>query len=282
MAAANDLAVIGAGELGSRVAALWKTHLEAIGDREARVVAVTRTTRRHEALHARGIDARLIEQFCAEKNETFGRVVLCVNFGELAKNPTVVDESLRCWDASAGGVYVYTSSTGVLASDAGGQRFDEQAPVSDEPRAQALYKVEQEVLGSGGAVARLAGLFTRRIGPHSFWVRQGELKGSADGVINMIHYEDAARFVVAMLQKGAEVRGKCLLATAMVLSRREICETALRVIDELELPDGVDGMVYGAAAEPWELVRVFDNRESRAYLEFEPVYKTYAGGLEEE
>jgi hypothetical protein len=34
-------------------------------------------------------------------------------------------------------------------------------------------------------------------GPHTFWLRNGTVSSNADGLINMLHYEDAAAVAVA-------------------------------------------------------------------------------------
>ena len=43
------------------------------------------------------------------------------------------------------------------------------------------------------------GLYNTMRGPHTFWLRNGTVDGNADGLINMLHYEDAAEACVAAL-----------------------------------------------------------------------------------
>lgn len=56
---------------------------------------------------------------------------------------------------------------------------------------------------------RLAGLYSERRGPHTYWLNKardgagtvlGIIQGSGDGQLNMLHYEDAASAVVALAQ----------------------------------------------------------------------------------
>ena len=44
-------------------------------------------------------------------------------------------------------------------------------------------------------------------GPHTYWIKNGTVSSNADGYVNTIHYEDAARAALATLIKG--VAGKC-------------------------------------------------------------------------
>jgi transposase-like protein len=69
-----------------------------------------------------------------------------------------------------------------------------------------LLDAEQEVLRRGGRVIRLAGLYSLNRGAHTYWLQQTAqgktIETNANGVLNLIHYEDAARFVVAALEAG--------------------------------------------------------------------------------
>lgn len=64
------------------------------------------------------------------------------------------------------------------------------------------------MLGREGSVVRLAGLYTENRGPHTFWFKRASqglpIETNADGVINMLHYEDAASVTIqAALRPGA-------------------------------------------------------------------------------
>jgi hypothetical protein len=45
---------------------------------------------------------------------------------------------------------------------------------------------------------RLAGLYTEQRGPHTFWMKAGEVDGDPDGTLNMLHYSDAAAAAIGL------------------------------------------------------------------------------------
>ncbi len=67
-----------------------------------------------------------------------------------------------------------------------------------------LIFAEEAILLRGGCVLRLAGLYNATRGPHSYWLRlarEGKaVDTNADGLVNLIHYEDAASLVLRILQ----------------------------------------------------------------------------------
>lgn len=80
-----------------------------------------------------------------------------------------------------------------------------------------LLAAEEAVLSRGGNVIRLAGLYTATRGPHSYWLQRAKdlsgtaqassavIQGSAEDVLNMLHYEDAASAVIALLRSTGTV-----------------------------------------------------------------------------
>lgn len=132
-----------------------------------------------------------------------------------SKNEDYVGElqgALDLWNGQ--GNFVFTSSGGVFAEDNGGT-VDESSPVTSNPRMTKILDAEQAVVAAGGLVLRLAGLYTQSRGPHTFWLARGEVGAAEDGIINLLHYEDAARATMAGLlhtQKDlAEQQQKILL-----------------------------------------------------------------------
>jgi hypothetical protein len=55
-------------------------------------------------------------------------------------------------------------------------------------------------------VVRLAGLYTLDRGPHTFWLKNGTCTSNADGLVNTLHYEDAARVAIAACLYGENHR----------------------------------------------------------------------------
>lgn len=65
-----------------------------------------------------------------------------------------------------------------------------------------LLTAEESILGREGNVIRLAGLYTEQRGPHTYWLKQAKegkvIDGNANGLVNMLHYEDAAKATIAL------------------------------------------------------------------------------------
>lgn len=62
------------------------------------------------------------------------------------------------------------------------------------------------VLQKGGKIVRLAGLYTASRGAHTYWMKMAtdgkQIETNSDGIVNLIHYADAADFTLRMLEKG--------------------------------------------------------------------------------
>ena len=67
-----------------------------------------------------------------------------------------------------------------------------------------MLHAENAALAAGGTVLRLAGLYTLRRGAHIFYLKANtDIKTRADGLVNQIHYSDAATLAVSALLRGA-------------------------------------------------------------------------------
>lgn len=94
----------------------------------------------------------------------------------------------------------YTSSVGVYDDATEEVRtVTEGSPLSSSPRAQRLLALEEAVRAEGGRVLRLAGLYHSLRGARHYFLTRG-LQSDPDGLVNQIHYEDAASLVLAVLQ----------------------------------------------------------------------------------
>jgi nucleoside-diphosphate-sugar epimerase len=97
---------------------------------------------------------------------------------------------------------IYVSTTGVYGS-AGGTWVDEQTPPDPQREGGRASLAAEQILaahplGKHGAVLRLAGIYGPGRVPHLDKLRVGEpLPVPADGWLNLIHVDDAARIVVA-------------------------------------------------------------------------------------
>jgi nucleoside-diphosphate-sugar epimerase len=115
--------------------------------------------------------------------------------------PAEVAAAARMWDGS--GSMVFTSSMSVCAAEDGSEVSDENCPLVPEgksPSTDRLLVAEQATLAAGGNVVRLVGLYHAQRGPHTFFIRQGEVARYGGYVVNMLHYEDAAGLAVAVLR----------------------------------------------------------------------------------
>jgi len=66
------------------------------------------------------------------------------------------------------------------------------------PAARRLLAAERAVLGAGGCVARLAGLYHARRGAHTFFLKAGRVERWGGYTVNLLHYEDAALLTAAV------------------------------------------------------------------------------------
>ena len=157
--AAPSLYVVGCGVLGRATCRLWRE-----AHPGARIIGETASTASHAELErlgatpatraARGTPAKCANVlFCAPPSA----------YGDEEYAAEVTEAARTCWDGS--GAFLMASSGGVFAEDAGGV-VDEAGATLDTPRARKLLGAERAALAAGGAVVRLAGLYTRDRGAH--------------------------------------------------------------------------------------------------------------------
>lgn len=224
--AGTDLLIFGAGYLGQRVAKRWLTKHPG-----ARVVGATLSDASHNNLRSMGIEPAIASAL--DERDKAPYIVFCAP-PRTRSNPDgsfyvqAVSDALHLWSGKddSSGNFVFTSSGGVLTEDSGGV-VDEQSPVSDSPGALPLLSSEELVCGEGGIVLRFAGLYDTRRGGHAYWMKAGVVRGNEAGLINQVHYDDAADAVIAALECGPSVRGElALVADGSPMTRRAIVEAA--------------------------------------------------------
>lgn len=142
--------------------------------------------------------------------------------------------------------------------DASGSTVTEQSPTGDpsNPRVARLLSAEAAVLEAGGCVLRLAGLYDLQRGAHNYWFSKAgitDIAGGPDGIINQLHYDDAACACIAALLVDRNVVEKqvFLISDGNPLTRRQICESTRKaaVYRDMTMPsfgssDGKPGKVY--------------------------------------
>lgn len=118
---------------------------------------------------------------------------------------------------------------------------------------------------------RLAGLYNLERGAHNYWLTGSKNPIQPDGIINQVHYEDAAGACLAALQaKGNTTSGRVfLISDGHPQTRREICESALQAARyrESHLPEfAAPGQGGG---------KIYDGTASNAALQWKPRYESF-------
>lgn len=110
-------------------------------------------------------------------------------------------------------------------------------------------------------------------GAHNFWLTSGrDVSGREDGIINLLHYEDAAGAAVAALRAGPTVvaGNVFLISDGNPLTRRQICESTLKSkkYREMSIPK-----FLGSEADP--IGKIYDGAASNKALKWDPRYESF-------
>jgi hypothetical protein len=147
------------------------------------------------------------------------------------------------------------------------------ADVSKNPRAARMIYAEQAVLKNGGTSLHLAGLYNLNRGAHNYWLTSGKaVSGRPDGIINQLHYEDAAGSVLAAISAGATVvsGNAFLISDGHPMTRQEICQSTLQAkqYQGMALPEflGTDSDSIG---------KTYDASASNKALKWDPRYESF-------
>lgn len=187
------------------------------------------------------------------------------------------------------GSFVFTSS-GAVYEGIDGETVDElSATVSDpnsNPRAYRMVQAENAAIQHGGCALRLAGLYTLERGAHNYWLDStgGTAKGRktlgrGDGIVNLLHYDDAASAVLAALKVGPKVNSgqKFLISDGNPTTRRGICESAMkhsRYRECTTMPPFLEVEKDGIK-EAGPRGKVYDGRKSNEALRWTPKFTSF-------
>ncbi|GAQ92467.1 hypothetical protein KFL_010200030 [Klebsormidium nitens] len=262
----KDLLVVGPGVLGTLIAQQWfKSHPDAA------VVGQTNTTNAHERLRSIGVRP-VVKDLDDDAPQKFPYVVFCAPPSGSEDYAAEVSAAAARWDGS--GALLFTSSTGVYPQD-DGSFVDETSPAATpgaSPRLDRLLAAEAAVLGAGGCVVRLAGLYLADRGAHTFWVTRETVPGRPDSYVNLIHYEDAASLAVAILD--AKPRGETFMGCDNhPVTRQEIMDIALESGHFKGPFRGFEGKEGGQGKK-------MHNDLTRAKLGWQPRYHSFADFFE--
>jgi nucleoside-diphosphate-sugar epimerase len=259
--APRDLLIIGAGALGRRVGRLWLARHP-----RARVLAETRSDRLHPALREDGMVPRLRSD---PDPPELPYLLFSVPPSSQQDYAAEAARAGRLW--AGGGRLLVTSSTAVYAERDGG-RCPEGFPLAGSPRAMRLRKAEECLLAAGGLVVRLAGLYDHHRGPHRAYLRARSSPRRPDGLLSLIHYDDAASLCVAALSGGQP--GEIYLGCDdQPLTRQELVEAVVRS-QRYRIADGPPEPCRFTGVEG-PLGRRCDSRWTRQALGWEPTHRRF-------
>ena len=157
----------------------------------------------------------------------------------------------------------------------------EITPITDvTPRVERFVKAEKFVTDAGGCAMRLAGLYLLERGAHSFYLSTDKpIQGNPDGLVNLLHYDDAAGACLAALRAGPSMcRGQTfLISDGQPQSRRQICESALKsaVYRGRSMP------TFASEPDPTQPGKRYDGSFSNKALNWKPKYESFAKFMED-
>ena len=263
----KNLLVVGPGVLGSCLGKLW---IDEYGS--GTVVGQTKTTSHHDMLKSIGITPRTAEE--VQPGETFPYVAYCAPPSGSDDYPGDVAKALACWDGT--GNFIFTSSAGVYNVNDGSACNESSAvyEMGSNPRTDALLTAEKACLDAGGNVIRLVGLYHRTRGPHTFFLKQGEVARWGGYLVNMIHYEDAASLCLAALMGQGSTKDRVYRSEVFVG-----CDDAPVTFEDMMAAIESSGVLPGRVTFTEKdggnnLGKIMSNTRTREQLQWSPKYKT--------
>jgi len=249
-------------------------------------VGATITEASHDELRAAGIEPVTVDALTALAPQPFRHVLFSAPPRRRSSEPgayaAAVANALGFWvppgadGGRAGASFVFTSSASVFAEDSGGT-VDEGSPLSSSASAGDLLAAEEHVLQAGGTVLRYGGLYDVGIGPHAYWLKVGVVKGRPDGLINFVHYDDAAAAAALALRAEGQQGKVFVVADGVPVTRAEICESAVKArpfvgsaAPVFEAPPEGEYTLGGAGSG-----KVLDARRAREALRWTPRHASF-------
>lgn len=212
--------VVGCGVLGT---SLCEQLLSSTDFGSWSITAITKTKNNHNSILEKvgKHDNFLLSTFDEiPRGKQFHNVIFCAPPSGFEDYPGAVKECIdQFWSGPNDGLFVFTSSGGIYGFGSG-EIVNEKSPLPDaslaSPRSLRLIKAEEAVIDSKGAVLRLAGLYTLERGAHNYWLEKlngKPIAGSKDGIVNLLHYDDAAGSCLATLKAGKKTQGQIYLVS---------------------------------------------------------------------
>lgn len=161
------------------------------------------------------------------------------------------------WKGSDFGVLMLISTTGVYSADEAVVNERSNVEITDRTKKYLVITImlifiyyivtfflfvhllfrfleaENLVLSRGGKVIRLAGLYNAFRGAHTYFLGKEEVPYGANGLINLISYDDAADAVLSVMEYSLSSKSNeknqqiFLFSDFMPITRRELCNIAV-------------------------------------------------------
>jgi nucleoside-diphosphate-sugar epimerase len=154
-------------------------------------------------------------------------------------------------------------------------------------RVARLVLAERACWDAGGCCLRLAGLYDLQRGAHNYWLTSNSssgkvVAGSPDGLINLLHYEDAAAACLAALRAGP---GVCQSKTFLIsdghpLSRHAICHSAFKAKVYQQQGFVMPSFAGDDDGQPGSLGKIYDGTVSNQLLNWRPRYESFDAFME--
>jgi len=236
-----DLIVVGAGSLGMLVAKHWRqSHPRA---------RVTLKFRNEETERSNRLKREGFSVISKARGESC-RAPLVVFCAPPTGNAEYVQDIRSCvethWNnLDPESAMVFTSAGSVYRENSAGL-VDEMSETVETERSAPLLTGEKSVLQVGGCALRLGGLYTQHRGPHIYWSKGGQFPSRPSGLINLLHYEDAAQAVLKCLEHPHKIRGELFLVSDGVPVSRKQIVSAAGVADKAQFTgdNAIDGKKY--------------------------------------
>lgn len=221
-----DLWVVGAGTLGEIVCRKYKQKHP-----DSNVIGETATEMRHENLISLGVTPRLNNQRSEADVGSARNMVISLTPSACPDYAGAINDAIRMWAGPlGGGTLVFTSSLAVYGESNGNIVNETFRLDTRSQRSLNLIAAEEAILSRNGVALRLAGLYNDYRGPHSYWLKLAKegkiIETNADGLVNMIHYEDAADLVIEAVN--SKLQSIALIGVDNEpITKLEICMSAL-------------------------------------------------------
>jgi nucleoside-diphosphate-sugar epimerase len=141
-----------------------------------------------------------------------------------------------------------------------------------------LRGAEERLLTAGATVVRLAGLYDHDRGPHRAYLRTRTSARRPDGLISLIHYDDAASLCVQALIRG-HAGAIYLGCDDHPITRQELVQAVVRSQRYQATTGPPQACRFTGSEGPYG--RRCDNAWTRRALSWEPTYRRFLDWIDD-